>query len=67
MLFVLKDIKLLKPELLGAVPQSYLRGCRPGYRSQFGSNKTLFITITDDLIIFPQGTKSTARGAHAVM
>ena len=67
MLFVLKDVKLLKPVLLGAIPQSYLRGCRPGYHSQFGSNKTLFITITDDLVVFPLGTKLTAGEAHAAM
>jgi len=36
----------------GAIPQSYLRGCAPGFIPQFGSNKTLLLSYHRFFIIF---------------
>ena len=53
MFFVWQDIKLhWKPCFFGAIPQSYLRGCAPGFIPQFGSNKTLFHSDYRFFIIF---------------
>ena len=41
-----QDTKLCwKPCFLGAIPQSYLKGCLPGRGPQFGSNKILFLLL----------------------
>ena len=42
----------LKTMFFGAIPQSYLRGCAPGFIPQFGSNKTLFHSSYRFFIIF---------------
>ena len=53
MFFVWQDIKLhWKPCFFGAIPQSYRRGCAPGFIPQFGSNKTLFHSDYRFFIIF---------------
>ena len=49
------DHPSLPPGLFGAVPQSYLRCCLPGYSPHFATSKTDLTTLTLCIFLSPRG------------